>query len=86
MLMGSSIRFLTIFCQYFIPNLFQNLILNTASALDLLAKRSRSRKQAMFKNMADGRRCKNVDAGAVQKQILKYFRYTPFLEKQSFLR
>ena len=84
MLMGSSIRFLTIFCQYSIPNLFQNLILNTASALDLLAKRSRSRKQAMFKNMADGRRCKNVDAGAVQKQILKYFRILLFLKNNRF--
>jgi hypothetical protein len=41
--------------KFGIPKLSQNLALDTASAADLLAKRSRSRKQAMFKNMADGR-------------------------------
>jgi len=52
----------------------QNLILDTASASDLQQAQP-VRKQAMFKKMADARSCEDVDAGAVQRQILRHFRY-----------
>jgi len=45
--------------------LSQNLTLDKASASDLQQAQP-VRKQAMFKNMADGRSCEDVDAGAVQ--------------------
>ena len=58
--------------------MFQNLDLDIASASDLQQAQP-LRKQAMFKNMADGRSCEDEDAGAVQSQILRQFRYKSLL-------
>jgi competence CoiA-like predicted nuclease len=72
-----------------IPRLSKNLALDTASASDLQQAQP-LRKQAMFKNMADGRSCKDdglrkhikcpmdilcAEQGAVQNQIFGQFRY-----------
>lgn len=61
-----------------IPNVMQNLTFDKASAPDLQQAKP-ARKQAMFKNMADGRGCKGGDAGEVQSQILHHVRYIFFL-------
>jgi hypothetical protein len=62
--------------------LSQNFALDSASASDL-QQALPLRKQAMFKNMADGRSCEDVDAGVVQSKILRQLRYTFQSEKKS---
>ncbi len=57
-----------------IPRLSKNLALDTASASNL-EQAQPLRKQAMFKNMADGRSCKDEDVGAAHNQIFGQFRY-----------
>jgi hypothetical protein len=66
--------FLSQLFQKSIPKLSQNLALDTTSASDLQQAQP-VRKQAMFKNMADGRSYEDEDAGCVQSQILRQFRY-----------